>query len=101
MKLDITGKGMKCVKCGESAHANYIIDNRGFGSDFDCITESTTIPVCCKCDHMYLKQEWFDEQPSIAQDTGFETYQHEGEIMKFINSLNDDLAEKVLTGHYR
>lgn len=98
MTKDITGQGIKCVKCGEYAEINHIIDSRGYGSMFDCITEPTTIPVCFKCDSKYLKQEWFDEEPVIALYC--ENYEHEGEILKFINSLDEETADNVLGGHY-
>lgn len=96
----IAGKGIKCVKCGNYADINHIIDNRGYGSSFDCITENTTIPVCNECNHHFLRQEWFDEKPVVSMVTGCEHYKHEEEILKFINSLDEEIADKVLAGHY-
>ena len=97
MKKNITGQDIKCVKCGREANINHIIDSRGYGSEFDCITEPTTIPVCFDCDHRYLKDEWFNEKPIIEKGY-LEVYQHEEKIMRFINSLDENTQDQVLSG---
>lgn len=101
MTIDITGQGIKCVKCGMDANVNHVIDNRWYGSLFDCISEPTTIPVCIECDCNSLKREWLEEKPQIDEETGFESYEHEEKIMRFIASLDKEIANKVLDGYYK
>lgn len=100
MTINITGKGIKCVRCGKVADVNHVIDDRWYGSLFDCVSEPTTIPVCSECDSKFLDRKWFEEKPQIDKN-GFEKYKYEESIMHFIASLDEEIAEKVLFGYYR
>lgn len=98
MTKNIEDKNLNCVKCGNKAHFNHIINDRGYGSLFDNVSEPTAIPVCKHCNKEYLKQEWFDEPPKNFFKG--EKYQHENNILAFLETLDIETMRKVLEGAY-
>lgn len=79
---------IRCVKCGELAHKIMIIQGRGYGSELDCATENTLLPVCPDCSKE-LKDEWFSE-PCVIEDGYCEAYPNEHNIMDFIHGLPEE-----------
>lgn len=77
---------IRCLKCGELAYKVMIIQNRGYGSELDCFTENTLIPVCHKCS-VYLRDEWFYEEP-VMVDEYTQEYPNEHKIMHFMKTLS-------------
>ena len=85
---------IRCVKCNGLAYKVMLIQNRGYGSDLDCITGNTLLPVCPEC-AKELKDEWFYEEPTLI-DGYAKDYPNEHKIVKFINSLKDYQRNRVL-----
>lgn len=85
---------VKCVKCDNLAHKIMVVQDRGYGSELDCLDGNTFIPVCPEC-AKELKDEWFFEQCTL-EDGYCETYPNEHHIMGFINSLPDGMRNEVL-----
>lgn len=85
---------INCVKCGNRAHKIMVIQGRGYGSELDCITENTLLPICPKCSKV-LKDEWFYE-PCVIENGYCEKYPNEHKIMDFINSLPDNMRSDIL-----
>lgn len=85
---------IRCVKCNGVAHKIMLIQNRGYGSELDCMTENTLLPVCPEC-AKELKDEWFYEKPTLI-DGYCEEYPNEHKIMDFISSLPEQARANIL-----